>query len=98
MVIEPGQDMSSYGSGVGTGDGDMPSGNGGSNLPQQQPPDGGILSSQQQGGGSLPSLNTGDPTSHGGHPRFPTTQNAMFMSSRKLNKTNIVFFIIQNKT
>ena len=79
MVIEPGQDMSSYG--PGGGDGDLPGG--GNNL--QQPPDGGILSSQQPPpqGGNLPPMNPGDPNHGGSHPRFPTTQNQMFMSSRK---------------
>ena len=79
MVIEPGQDMSSYG--AVPSDGDLSAG--GNSLPQ--PPDGGILSSQQQGG-SIPSMNTGNP-SHVGHQRFPTTQNQIFMSSRKLPKT-----------
>ena len=40
MVIEPGQDMSSYG--PGGGDGDLP----GSANNLQQPPEGGILPSQ----------------------------------------------------
>ena len=86
MVIEPGQDMSSYGPGGSGGEGDASGTNGGNTL--QQPPDGGILSVQQQGG-NIPPMNTGDP-SHG-PPRFPTTPNQMFMSSRKFFKhTHIV--------
>ena len=78
MVIEPGQDMSSYG--PGGGDGDLP----GSANNLQQPPEGGILPSQPpQQGGNLPSMTQGDPNHGGTHPRFPTTQNQMFMSSRK---------------
>ena len=89
MVIEPGQDMSAYGPGVGGGDGDLPGGgaNNGNNL--QPAPDGTLLSSQQQQGGSIPPINTGDPT-HGGHPRFPTTQTPIFMSSRKFRKNYIL--------
>ena len=77
MVIEPGQDMSSY-PGVVGGDG-----NGGNNsLPHQ---DGGALS--QAGGGNLHPINTD--SSHGGPPhvtqtRFPmAAQNPMFIPSRK---------------
>ena len=88
MVIEPGQDMSSYGPGVGGSDGDLPGGtNSGNNL--QSTPDGTILSSQPQQAGSIPPINTGDPT-HGGHPRFPTTQTPIFMSSRKFGKNYIL--------
>ena len=96
MVIEPGQDMSSYG--PGGGDGDLPGG--GNNL--QQPPDGGILSSQQPPpqGGNLPPMNPGDPNHGGSHPRFPTTQNQMFMSSRKykMNKNTEKAFIFDYLT
>ena len=55
----------------------------------QPAPDGTLLSSQQQQGGSIPPINTGDPT-HGGHPRFPTTQTPIFMSSRKFRKNYIL--------
>ena len=88
MVIEPGQDLSSYGTGVGGGSGGEGDALSGNNLQQQQqPPDAvGMLASQQhQQGGNMPPMNPGDHPSQHGPPRFPTTQqNPMFVSSRKL--------------
>ena len=64
LVIEPGQDMRSYGHGVGGGDADLAGeNNSGNNL--QPVPDGTFISSQQQQGGSIPPINTWDPA-HGG--------------------------------